>query len=1120
MKALWIVTLLAVGLGSAYADELDIYRAQTGMLTPARIMLLIDTSLSMTEYIGGSDRLSQDAAAILNCADADMTTRKICQVKTILTRFLDVGGTDANRWPDSFEVGLARYNEPGSQILAPVKRLGDAVTISEPDADGVMVVRTITHRELLQDMVDNIRIGTYTPIVGSYFEVLQYLTGGTSTFPTRTEHDPAVWKRDEQGNVLTGQFEAGMGPTGATCGASNDHVLVLTDGFSYQDYTGSSDDAGSLYSQMRTFAAARMGAADVDSYFTAGKCEPGLDTDGNIGTTATTQILNCADALADAVVDPVPGGSGQVLGIKTHVVAFDVVQDNSNTSTQTAGQLIIDWANNYGLGQGVYAGGEDALQAAIGNIVEEPLERDTTFTATVPGVGINQANSFTHMNELFFSVFKPTANRFWYGNLKKFKLGLDNNIPVIQGKSFSGGTRNADADDDGIFDVDTFDLWFAPAQFPVSTYPGIGSMGAEPFVGGSASLSVPDDVADGNRNLFTVLPGTTNMVNLKTSTGRSSVTNAILGDSATEAETTSYDAFLQWLLGYDSADIESENEWKRLTNVVKTPRTLYGAPIHSSPVVVNYLSTELQGTERVIRSEEDQENLVFLSTNDGKLYAVDSTSGEEKLAFIPNEFLARTSGSSTAEAMYSAARNASEGDLIYGLDSTWSVWRQDVNKDGNITTGNSGDFVYLFGGMRRGGRNYYSLDVTGANDAAPSMSQRFVLKGGEAATPFENMGQTWSEPVLGVINYNGTKVVVMIVGGGYDPIYDSGRPATDARPLGNAIYVVLAYDSDVGSAGDVLWWASTPAFGTGNYSTISDLKDSIPAKVKTLDKNGDGLIDFIYAVDLGGQIHRINVDVGVDGDGNATTSFGYDLIAQLGRRGGTENEADDRRFFSAPSIAMMRDSTGLYVGIAVGSGLITNPSNSTVDERFFFIKDREPMNGMDETVLTGSDLVPLQVIDPSIESENQRVGGAVSPATAEQLLAARGFSATLDLDGEKFMGAPLIVDNTVNFTSYYNDDSGSGSACTLTPGKTAIYRYIPGVASLNQIDTNRPQTLAGDINLIVVERDPVAGDDGTLEPLPPDILGLPGPGAIDLPDIDLGNIRKTRWYQCQNATCN
>lgn len=539
---------------------------------------------------------------------------------------------------------------------------------------------------------------------------------------------------------------------------------------------------------------------------------------------------------------------------------------------------------------------------------------------------------------------------------------------------------------------------------------------------------------------------------------------------------------------------------------------------------MNYVSTERNGVRNVPLPEDEQQNLVFVSTNDGKLYAVDADSGDEKLSFMPSAFLSRSSGQpAIAENMHTAARSGAAGSFIYGLDSTWTVWRQDMDGDGNINGSlgdNEDDFVHLFGGMRRGGRNYYALDLTEARDG--EMEQMFMLEGGRQGSEFEHLGQTWSEPVLGLIKYNGKNEVVMIVGGGYDTVYDASRPGNDT-PMGAAIYLVRAYGDD-DEVGEVLWWASSAGTSqSGNHREIDELSDSVPSTVKTLDVNGDGFVDHIYVGDLGGQIHRFDIEVSGD-----STTISHDLVAQLGRRGGSENAVSDRRFFQPPSVAVMQDGAEKYVGIAIGSGLATSPKNETVDERFYFIKDREPFQDDAEETLTHDDdaLVELRIVN---EAGNAVSGSPTLPTEAE-MEAARGFTAPLLLPAEKHLGSPLIINGTVVFTTYSSqapeEDDGAGpigqplDQCTINTGSSALYTYTPNQTALSQLEVRMPQTLAGNIATLMLPESLInqGSDESTLR----ELQGWGGgpSGAIDLPDVDLGNIRKTRWQQCSSAECD
>lgn len=1050
----WWGLLLGLCMMPAFAlqNELAIYAGEPQPV-PARIMLLIDTSGSMDEPL------------------VEGTTRKKLDVlKDTLQRFVDSGDSDANdnvRWPDSFEIGLARF----AQRVPGDPRFRSAIILAEVRRLDYVYPNNVTHRQLLAQIVNSLVANGSTPLMTSYLETVEFLTGGKAISErTLEESVSTIWDDAE-----TGDYKVGMSSE-LVCGVNNNHLVVLTDGRSTNESASNivySSSTINIAQRINQIVASDDASTDY------------LDTCGPDGSTGGTEFDNnftwgCVNPLASRIADRDPLNSSNVRGIRTHTIAYalgngtgvcDVIRDNPTNSPD----FLCNWALNGG-GKSFAATDEDGLINAFQSISEDALLRDS-FTAAVPGVGVNQSNRFTYLDDVYYSVFKPNDRSFWYGNLKKYKLEILNNAPAIVGQN----SNPVDEDADGFFDTDVRSFWL-PA--------GSSADGDNVLLGGAASR-IPA-VAD--RRLFTSLDGVTTQV---TDDAVDDVIDAMIGDDAgtlaadeVAALQTRYASVVEWLRGTDAV---AGNEWQRLTGAesAKTNRQLYGAPIHSSPVVVNYTSTTTgDGGARVpITDPADQENLVFVSTNDGKLYAVDTESGDEKLAFMPGEFLQpATAGASPRVAgLYDAARGDLPGPVLYGLDATWSAWRQDVNRDGNITSSGSGDWVYLYGGMRRGGRNYYGLDVTAANNTTPSMSQLFVLQGGAANSPFENMGQTWSEPVLGLIRYNGDNVVVMVVAGGYDPAYDAGRPA--GVPQGAQLYIVAAHNRGGANginAGDVLWWASSESIATGNHQQIAALTDSIPSTVKVLDKDGDGYLDHIYVGDLGGQIHRIDINKTNTGYNTLATSA---VVAQLGTRGNaTATAADDRRFYFPPSVALMKDSLGRkHVALAIGSGLLTSPRDTGVNEKFYYIRDYAPFG----YTIAAAD-------NPPYEYE-------------------------LGREAEKLLGSPLIVGGQVFFSTYYWGDNAvvaNSNQCSAQYGRAALYQYAPGSASApTLLRYAQPQTLAGSLATIMKGIDGITNDEGELiQPPGSDFIGIGGTAAFDLPDVDLGNIRKTRWVQCPEAT--
>ena len=79
-------------------------------------------------------------------------------------------------------------------------------------------------------------------------------------------------------------------------------------------------------------------------------------------------------------------------------------------------------ASKAATGIGEYYPAVDAvsLTTAFANIVTQVLDVDTSFSS--PAVSVNAFNRSTHLDDLYFTLFKPGDNQHWDGNLKKYKL--------------------------------------------------------------------------------------------------------------------------------------------------------------------------------------------------------------------------------------------------------------------------------------------------------------------------------------------------------------------------------------------------------------------------------------------------------------------------------------------------------------------------------------------------------------------------------------------------------------------------------------------------------------------------------------------------------------------------
>ncbi|MEK6807270.1 MAG: PilC/PilY family type IV pilus protein [Pseudomonadota bacterium] len=747
--------------------------------------------------------------------------------------------------------------------------------------------------------------------------------------------------------------------------------------------------------------------------------------------------------------------------INTHVI--DVYKARPNDE-HTA--LLLNTAK-VGKGQYFSATSQSEIESALDQILDVVLDIDTTFAA--PAVTVNTFNRLTNRDELYFALFKPVAEVKWDGNIKKYTL-----------KQFSGVTKIADANNLEAVDVAT--------GFFKSTAKSVWSDavdGSEVSLGGAvAELGDATTGAFDTRETYTYTgadkppAATVSPVDVSvdahelissntTDPGDSgNITKAMVGLPSTAPYVDLTD-ILDWARGIDVDDTD-------LDGSITDARQSIGDPLHSQPVVITYKQT---GTAPSIVAD----STVYFGDNEGALHAVDTTTGEEIFAFTPKELLKN---------LYSYRNNL--GDYKrrpYGLDGPITRRHKDLNSDllvlnsdGNVqTTSSVEEFIHLYVGMRRGGRNYYSLDVT--RRATPKL--RWAIYGGSGS--YIELGQTWSDAVVRKIKYKGATKDVIIFTGGYDPDADSFIKLKDSADQGRAVYIA---DADTGER---LWWASSNVGITGDLPdlTLSSMKFSIPASPKVVDLDADGLADRIYVADSGGQIFRIILNAGhaaADTATNLATGSRIAMLSDADTAEASRTEANARRFFASPDVVLNEVNGVRFLAIAIGSGYRENPNNTTIEDRFYALKDPDFQKGpVNPLSIIESGTVPdpnptgirtLYDATDNVIGEGTTVGDGTGTAEVAQasLDAASGFyiklltknSTTVDgvttvtrtFRGEKIFTEPLTIGGNSFFASF--TPNISSSACSVVPGQSRFYllSVINGTPFVDYSNTSDPAKCA------------------------------------------------------------
>ena len=635
-----------------------------------------------------------------------------------------------------------------------------------------------------------------------------------------------------------------------------------------------------------------------------------------------------------------------------------------------------------GGGQFYMANDLNGLQTALTNIVANILQTSVTFTA--PTVSVNAFNRTQTLNDLYVSLFQPSITYHWPGNVKKFSV--QNDVILDQ-----NGSPAVDPTT-GFFKDSSQSYWSASAD------------GSKVTAGGAA-YKIPDwnPTSSPQRKLYTYI-GTNSPVNpidlsssasYAVTTTNAALTNAVLG----VATATAHDRVINYARGEDLKD-ENNN------GITTEPRRAMGDPLHAQPAVVIYGGTPA--------SPNVNDALIFAATNDGYVHAFDVNDGHELWAFIPQELLAD---------LLSVYNNSPTSPKHYELDGTIRVLKYDVNGDGIVDPA-AGDRVILYFGNGRGGSMYYALDVTAKS--AP----KFLWAVGAATSGLSALGQTWSTPAIARVNINGatqnSQKFVLIFGGGYDTA-EEGTAYQTSDASGNSLYMLDALH------GNVLWSAGATGASPAPNLALSRMDHAIPSDVSVLDLDGDGYADRMYVGDMAGQLWRFDIYNGSSVSNLVTGG----VIASLGTHDdATHTAAATRRFYYPPDIAAVsKRGAAAYFSIAIGSGYRGHPLNTTIQDRFYSIRDYQPF-----TKLTQTQYNALTVIHDA-DTNLIDITSSVQPTMPS---GAEGWKLLLDQPGNSWVGEKVLAtsstfNNQVLFTTYTPNASTASNPCSPGAGTNRLY---------------------------------------------------------------------------------
>ena len=396
----------------------------------------------------------------------------------------------------------------------------------------------------------------------------------------------------------------------------------------------------------------------------------------------------------------------------------------------------------------------------------------------------------------------------------------------------------------------------------------------------------------------------------------------------------------------------------------------HGDVVHSQPALIDY--GEQKGLYAFYGSNDGMFHAVKVGTVE-KTVQADAKDGEEQWAFTAPQHFRRLGQ------LYHAHLNQKSDKKFYFFDGPVASY-VDTDKQGELRS------AIIIVTARRGGRLVLAMDVT------DPQSPILLWQKSNHDRGFEELGQTWSKPVIKPIKLStGKKVNALFMGLGYDPAADDvdANDPSSTRSQGRGLIVL-----DV-LTGEIIWQKSDLAF-------------SVPSDISVLDLDHNGFADRLYFGDSGGQLWRVSI-----ADPRPSNWQIQRLL----------NLPNGQKFLNSPDV--VRSSNGAYLAIIIGSGDREKPFDK--DTQNYLISYRDYCVKSNDEVCT----IPSASI-----SNLQHIKVDKTKALPNKQL--RGWYLTLE-HGEKIVTRAVTLGGKTSIASYKS--CGQNSCGKF--GEARIYSFNP-----------------------------------------------------------------------------
>jgi type IV pilus assembly protein PilY1 len=394
--------------------------------------------------------------------------------------------------------------------------------------------------------------------------------------------------------------------------------------------------------------------------------------------------------------------------------------------------------------------------------------------------------------------------------------------------------------------------------------------------------------------------------------------------------------------------------------------------------------------------------MVYQGANDGMLHAFDATTGDEKWAYVPSMVLPTLN-------KYTRRVSFQHTYYVDGTPATSEV----SDGAGNWKT-------ILVGGLGKGGRGVYALDITNpaaATEADVAAKVLWEFPNTATSSYAANVGYSFGKPIIAKTR-SGQWVVLVSSG------YNNGSD-TSGDGKGH-LFVLNALTGAV--IADITAATGAENADDGTSASPSGLAQ-LTAFVRNYDRNP--ILEYVYGGDLKGNVWRFDLS------SPTTSNWKMLKLAKL-----VDASGNFQPVTTAPQLTVVKDKpliavgTGQYLGKSdiVGTGTTPNAHASQTQSMYGLWDDLSATPRID----AGGVSVRTKLLQRSVSSgATQREIAPTAPdtaATSPYDSGKRGWLFNFTLSGERLAVAPQLALGTLVFPT----NTPSGIICTAG-GKTWLY---------------------------------------------------------------------------------